>query len=463
MHTRTFRLITPILLGLAAVSGCDLADDGFQSGPTVLNAFAIDAGISEHVQTSARIEWRLQLEDVQDAYVEYGLDGELDQIAEVAVDGAEFTASLIALKPGREYTIRATVVSSAGTYASSDEILTTATVPSLIPDIEVSYSSLDGPRPGYLVSSIVKERSTAVILDGEGDVVWWHPKQDVPGVISRATLSQDQTAVVYLMERTHEDMLHMPTELVRVSLDGSEMRTHVIPGAHHDMVELPDGTVGAIVFDQVQSEFGTHIVDRIDELSPDGDVRTVWSASDWIEFDPDLVAEAAHDDMGYTHANALDYDEDLGAYLIGLRNLDMIVAVERSSGEVLFQIGGKGSDYESTETTERFFEGQHQFHLEGDSLLVFDNGPASAYESRAVEYLLDDEEGTAEPVFVHLSDPPVFCTVLGDVDRLPSGNTMVTWSSAGQLDEVTPDGEVVWRLQLAYGAALGYTTHVDHI
>jgi len=459
-RTTTILAATTALVLLAA--GCDL-DDGFQSGPSVANAFSIDVGTSEHVQTSVNVEWRMQLDDVHDVYVEYGLDGELDQVAGAEVDGADYSATLVALKPGREYTVRAAVVSTAGTYASTPETLTTAAVPALIPDIEVTWSALDGAREGYLVSSIVKDRSTAVILDGEGDVVWWHPREDIQGVISRATLSQDERSVIYLLEPIQDDLTDMPSEVVRVRLDGSDMERHVVRGAHHDMGELPDGTVATLVFEKVQSDLGTHIVDRIDELSPDGEMTTLWSSADWVEFDPDIVAEVGGDAMGYTHANAIDYVEELDAYLVGLRNLDTLLAIDRASGDVLFEIGGPDSDYVNTDTGARLFEGQHQFHLEDDTLLVFDNGPVAEYESRAVEYRLDDDRGTAEPVFVHQPDPPLFCTVLGDVDRLPDGNTLVTWSSAGQLDELSSDGELLWRLQLAYGAVLGYTTHVDRI
>jgi hypothetical protein len=49
--------------------------------------------------------------------------------------------------------------------------------------------------------------------------------------------------------------------------------------------------------------------------------------------------------------------------------------------------------------------------------------------------------------------------IYGDVQRLENGNTLVTHSVSGVVEEVTPDGEPVRRLVFALGGALGYSTH----
>jgi hypothetical protein len=46
---------------------------------------------------------------------------------------------------------------------------------------------------------------------------------------------------------------------------------------------------------------------------------------------------------------------------------------------------------------------------------------------------------------------------------LPSGNTLVVFSVKGQVDEVTPDGELIWQLTLGMGGALGYMTWLDSL
>jgi len=44
----------------------------------------------------------------------------------------------------------------------------------------------------------------------------------------------------------------------------------------------------------------------------------------------------------------------------------------------------------------------------------------------------------------------------GEAHRLESGNTMVIFSSAGQIDETTPAGNTVWQINTDVGGAFGY-------
>jgi hypothetical protein len=40
-------------------------------------------------------------------------------------------------------------------------------------------------------------------------------------------------------------------------------------------------------------------------------------------------------------------------------------------------------------------------------------------------------------------------SVLGDIQRLPNGNILVTFSTAGQIHEIDPSGQLVASFQLA--------------
>ena len=96
-------------------------------------------------------------------------------------------------------------------------------------------------------------------------------------------------------------------------------------------------------------------------------------------------------------------------------------------------------------------------------LLVHDNGSPDTASSRAAEYALDANGGTAELVWEYFPDPAYSNYALGDVSRLPSGHTLVTWGMAGQVDEVDADGALVWRLNVELGAGIGYTTWLEQL
>jgi len=94
--------------------------------------------------------------------------------------------------------------------------------------------------------------------------------------------------------------------------------------------------------------------------------------------------------------------------------------------------------------------------LPDDHLLLFANlGGEADLTSRVIEYDLD----TGEEVWSYESGEltPNF----GDVQRLPGGNTLVTFSNAGVIHEVTPEGELV--LEIVTEENLGYVTWVPSL
>ena len=72
---------------------------------------------------------------------------------------------------------------------------------------------------------------------------------------------------------------------------------------------------------------------------------------------------------------------------------------------------------------------------------------------------LSGAESVRGEVVNPLEEPPK----VGDVHRFDSGNTMVAFSTGGQLDEIDADGELVWRLNLDLGGAVGYVLAVDSL
>ncbi|NQT79563.1 MAG: aryl-sulfate sulfotransferase, partial [Candidatus Aminicenantes bacterium] len=151
------------------------------------------------------------------------------------------------------------------------------------------------------------------------------------------------------------------------------------------------------------------------------------------------------------------------AYYVGSLNFNCIFKIDRSTGDTLWRLGGEESDFTMTTGDENWFYSQHQFQVLDDGLLVFNNGPYAETETRASEYELDLEQFTIGLRWEYQPDPPLGIYAFGDVWRLPTGNTLITWSSAGQIDEVTPEGELVWRLNAELGAGFGYVVWTDDL
>ncbi len=422
--------------------------------------FAVQAEISDMIPTVAAVEWTTDLGPVQDAHVDFGLDATYGTRVEARDDGAgTFSATLLGLRPSTEYHFRAVAVIDDTTYYSDDTTLTTGGQPTYLPGITIDSSDPEREAGGLLVTSVLGIPSVAAIIDTSGHYVWWWASHDDESdwPITRARLSRDGRSMLFLRNVPLDTSdTTQGQHIVRVALDGTSVEEIPAPGVHNDFVELPDGTLTVLAEDAREYEGETVVGDRILEMRPDGTEVEIWSVWDDLTFDPEMSLYGH-----WTHANAIDYDEASDTYYVGARHVNAIFKVDRAEGELIWILGGPESDFvpadEETETTRL----QHQFEILDDGILVFDNREETAGSSRAVQYDLDVDSYTLRQVWEYISEPAVYCYGMGDVTRVDSGNTLVTWSSAGMIDEVAPDGEVIWRLQLDLGGGLGYVTRID--
>ena len=169
----------------------------------------------------------------------------------------------------------------------------------------------------------------------------------------------------------------------------------------------------------------------IQELDEDGEISWVWRASDHIPptFCAHCVWEASLIDA--YHQNSIETLEN-GDVLLCIRNMDMVVRIDRNSGAIVWQLGGTESDFTFTDEGGAFAQ-QHDAHLlEGNRLLLFDNATGSSpLTSRGVEYQLDIEAGTATILQAWPHPDGNFATSQGSIQRLMDGGTLIGWGAAG--------------------------------
>jgi hypothetical protein len=259
--------------------------------------------------------------------------------------------------------------------------------------------------------------------------------------VFRSQILRDGSGIVYSSTLREAEPVE-DSALVKVTWDGTE-EVLPVPWLAHDFVELPDGTLVSLTYITVDGVQGNELV----TVSSDGSVTPGWNTFDC--FDP--VTHPGNDPAhGWTHANALDYDEQTDSFLVGMRNLGTIAEVDRATNGCGAAYGGTGGTVALEGAT---FYHQHQFERTADSLLVFDNDGAPGNESRVLEYALD----TGQLVNTLRADPPIYSFILGDVSRQPDGDTLITWSVAGVMDRVAPDGTRKLRISAQTPAIFGFT------
>jgi hypothetical protein len=443
------RAVAPVIaaISLMACTEPDVTDDG---------AFEIEAAVSDVIPTVITVEWSMDLDGVDEARVEFGPDDVYGRSAPVDLaDGPPYATMLLGNKPSAEVHFRVVAESGEEVTQSEDRSLTTGAVPTDLP--ELSTEILGSVDDGFIVTSLFAVAPSAVIVDRDGEYVWWYEAPSEDFQVSRARLTADRQHVVFWSVNLSGGAGGASTadqELIRVSLDGTQVDTRSVEDGHHDFTVMPDGGIAYIEYDFRDGEEG----DRIIEVNPDGDEREIWSV--WDDFDS---GGAGGPGTTFSHFNALDYYEDEDAFYVSSLGLESLLKIDRDSGDLQWAMGGDESDFTLDDGSTAFFDKNHQFHRLDDSILMFVNGDEHTNCSDAREYTYDEDGYQAELIWSYSPSPCVYTFSLGDVSRLESGNTLTTFSNQGQIDEVDATGEVVWRLNASLGGALGYATFMEDL
>jgi hypothetical protein len=100
--------------------------------------------------------------------------------------------------------------------------------------------------------------------------------------------------------------------------------------------------------------------------------------------------------------------------------------------------------------------------IDRNRILLFSNGPNNS-TAKLLEFQLDESAWTAKKLWEYADGPAVLAG--GDVQRLPNGNTLGTYSIAGEIREVDPNGKTVQSITAAsksFGYSVACTSLYDH-
>jgi len=178
-----------------------------------------------------------------------------------------------------------------------------------------------------------------------------------------------------------------------------------------------------------------------------------WHTADHIDIEESVVgaptgSNAVYD---YVHANSIDVDTD-GNLIVSARNTSALYKIDRASGEILWRLGGKRSDFAMGPGTTFGF--QHDARRQADgTLTLFDDGAGPA-PSRAIVLRLDETAMTATLVREYAQPQGLFATSQGNMQVLPNGNVFVGWGSLPHFSEFSADGRLL--LDATYTASQSY-------
>lgn len=466
---------------------CDSESPDGVPGESIVDLGPLTAVVDTMIPTVFTVSWEDSFEGTE-RFIEYGRTGEAFDRRTNALPGT--TGKVIGLTGGQSWDLRAVVIGADGERGES-EVLTVEVV---APPSELQrfvLLSADAEREPNLqslhfVSVIQDGNAWLAAVDENGDYAWWLESENNRDIDALHT-AVSGTGLLY----THFGTAAEDAGIGHIQFDGSGAGYTVAYPAHLDARDATDGThyyLSAETMRNVQLEDGTVTDLRTDTVRriPAGATESETLFSFEEKFPHPYYRTCNHFDeerpaggLDFSHINSLMIDEDAGQVLILSKNLDALMSMDIQSGEFLWQIGGRWSDYRDVDGDQpptndqawqvdgpnaTWWSHAHMSDYWHDGMLVFDNGAHhGVMTSRVVEYSIDHDAKTIEKVNEWPSPSGTFTPALGDGRRLPNGNRLLAFMLEGRLLEVTPEGETVWDIGLELGAGIGRVTHVPDI
>ncbi len=449
-----FPFVTVLLAWLAP--GCETITQPPSPGDDPLpppDTITLQTALAEHVPAVVRVTGTVAADGSHPGEVSYSIDGNDSLSAPFTLIDGAFEALLVGLKPATDYRVQAQVYGPDWSVESEPVQVTTGPLPAELPALSLTVGTPEDGPGGFIVTTLVADEDYAVILDGDGEIVWWRSIGN--GSTATARLSPDRSELWTLGGG----------KLMVFGLDGTVVeKIESVGGAHHDFTFTDDDHLAYLTSEQRTIEgCGEEIVgDAIVEMDLATGEMEYLSFWDLLEFDCSDITETQQAYPIWGHANAIDYDPFHDAYIVSFYFWEALYAIDRQTGAVLWILGGEDSSFRFDDGSEKWFASSHQFHLLEDRILVFDNGD-DLMQSRIIGYELDFDRLEVSSWFSWTTEPETYVYALGDISMLANDQVLSTWSTAGQLILHGPNFRPVWQLNVALGHGLGYSTWVPSL
>jgi hypothetical protein len=149
----------------------------------------------------------------------------------------------------------------------------------------------------------------------------------------------------------------------------------------------------------------------------------------------------------YFHINSISIAPD-GDLLISGRNTWALYKVGRSSGDVIWRMNGRKSDFKLGAGSNFYW--QHTARYAGAARIsIFDDGatPAEEPQSRAIVLAVDEDKMTATLAKAFVHPARLLAPNQGSVQVLEDGGALVGWGAQPYFSRFSADGQLVldWR------------------
>ena len=339
--------------------------------------------------------------------------------------------------------------------------------PDLAPAAAEVTTRADGTAPGYVFLAIKLGAGDygPMILDDNGQLVWFgkHPRArdfKMQYYQGRPVLTWWEGVVV---------QGHGEGEYVIVDEAYREVRRvrmgNGYAGDLHEFLITPENTALLVAYAPETTDLSSiggpedgpvwgGIVQEVDIET--GEVLFEWRSLDHVGIEESYKAFRFPPDnpdsrYDYFHINSIDVDHD-DNLLVSARNTCATYKIDRKTGDVLWRLDGKKSDFEMGPGTQSAF--QHDARRQKDgTITIFDNGahPKVHDQSRGIAVELDMDEMRATLLREYKSPEGLVATSQGNLQALANGNVFVGWGSEPCVSEFSGAGDLLMNARFPPG------------
>ena len=480
MTDKFAKILTALLLSVALVS----CGDSDQPLPTLL----FDAEPAVSPVATLPHAWELTVSTNLFTAITAVLDDGMGHAytIEFGLQRRNHLLTVLGMRPDRTYTLNVTAHTLDNIILESTTTLqvTTPPLPANFPTISLLSGDPALMEPGYtLMDTGRKDGSAAfiVIVDDEAEVVWYFQTSsltETERVADGNYLSIDEGSglIQFINERgevifsLHSAQSH-PATGNSVAVDVAEFHDDVV---QHDLFALyftsirdASRTVDNFPLDE-NDPIMTGTVNVLDEpiieFDLGGNILNRWDFLDMLKptrigYDGTSGLPAAAD---WAHVNSVAYNVLTDNLIVSLKHQDAVVNFSRVDG-TLNWILSSPANWQGFEQFLLTPDGgvfawpyhQHAVEITGDNFILFDNGnrraspftgepvvSADANSSRAVEYAIDTDTMIISQVWewgLAQGGESLYSPFAGDADRLPAGNSLITFGGLCEENGVPSD------------------------
>jgi Arylsulfotransferase (ASST) len=325
------------------------------------------------------------------------------------------------------------------------------------PVIEVS-KNLPGTAPGRIFVAAKNGPEEAgpgqdgcMILDNDGQPLWLHllQNEDMDVMDFKAQTYKGETVLTW-WEGRHTgygqgeyvicDHSYREIERVRAG-NGFE-------GDHHEFLITPEDTALITIYNKVPGNripMGDPVEGNVlDGIVQELDIETGEVLFEWHSLEHVGLDESYTKPYDYFHINSIEvYDRN--HLLVSSRTTSTVYKIDRKTGEVVWRLGGKTSDFEMGPGTRTTLQHDARHHPDG-TITIFDNGNVNVVEqSRGIAVEVDEDDMSASLIREYTHPDELLSDTQGSVQVLPNGNVLVGWGSAPYFSEFSRDGKLLFN------------------